>query len=112
VLDAWEANQTIALLFVRNGGIDDGLVRAATEGLGTVPDVATFIVPAAEISRYAAIAEGVGVERTPALVVVSPRDVEPNVPAASVHYGYQSPESVVQAVIDAGYEGRTLGYHP
>ena len=34
------------------------------------------------------------------------------VPTASVQYGYQSPQSVEQAVIDAGYKGPTLNYHP
>ena len=34
------------------------------------------------------------------------------IPTASVSYGFQSPESVVQAVIDAGYNGRTVHYHP
>jgi hypothetical protein len=33
-------------------------------------------------------------------------------PAASLQDGYHSPESVEQAVVDARYKGRTLGYHP
>ncbi|HMB54075.1 MAG TPA: hypothetical protein VKU40_12220, partial [Thermoanaerobaculia bacterium] len=71
-----------------------------------------FIVPAAKISRYAAITEGVGVDRVPALVVVSPKDLDKSVPVASVSFGYQSPQSVSQAVIDAGYDGPTVDYHP
>ena len=63
VLDAWEANKTLVLLFVRDGGIDDRLVRAATDQLEGFRDAAVFIVPAAKISRYATIAEGVGVDR-------------------------------------------------
>jgi hypothetical protein len=34
------------------------------------------------------------------------------VPTASVSYGFQSSQSVAQAVIDAGYKGKTLDYHP
>jgi hypothetical protein len=112
VLDAWRANQTLVLLFVRDGGIDDRLVKTATEGLAGFRDAAVFVVPAAQISRYAAIAEGVGVERVPALVVVTPKHLERRVPTASVSYGFQSPQSIAQAVIDAGYDGPTVNYHP
>lgn len=112
VTDAFEAGRTLVLLFVREGGIDDRMVAGAVEGLDSVPDVASFVVPAKQIARYAAIAQGVAVERVPALVVVSPKRLDKDVPTASVHYGYQSPESVRQSVIDAGYKGRTLPYHP
>ncbi|HKB52267.1 MAG TPA: hypothetical protein VKC63_12685 [Solirubrobacterales bacterium] len=112
VLDAWKANKTLALLFVRDGGIDDRLVKAATDGLAGFRDAAVFVVPAAKISRYAAITEGVGVERVPALVVVTPKHLKKTVPTASVSYGFQSPQSVAQAVIDAGYKGPTVDYHP
>ena len=112
VLDAWQGNKTVVLLFVRDGGIDDRLVTLATVGLAGFRDVAVFIVPAHRISRYAAITEGVGVERVPALVVVTPKRLEQTVPTASVSYGFQSPQSVAQAVIDAGYKGPTVDYHP
>ncbi len=109
---AWKANKTLVLLFVHDGGIEDRLVKAATKGLAGFRDAAVFVVPAAKISRYAAISEGVGVDRVPALVVVAPKHLKKTVPTASVSYGYQSPQSVAQAVIDAGYEGKTLDYHP
>jgi hypothetical protein len=112
VLDAWKANQTLVLLVVRNGGIDDRLVKTATDGLAGFRDAAIFVVPAAKIARYAAITEGVGVDRVPALVVVTPKHLKKTVPTASVLYGFQSPQSVAQAVIDAGYKGKTLDYHP
>ncbi|HEY5815831.1 MAG TPA: hypothetical protein VIS95_05765 [Solirubrobacterales bacterium] len=112
VLDAWEANKTLVLLFVRDGGIDDRLVKAATDQLKGFRDAAVFIVSAAKISRYATIAEGVGVDRVPALVVVSPKNLKKTVPTASVSYGFRSEQSIAQAVIDAGYKGKTLDYHP
>ena len=112
VLDAWKANKTLVLLFVRDGGIDDRLAKNATSGLGGFPEARVFVVPAAKISRYAAITEGVGVDRVPALVVVGPKRLKKTVPTASVSYGFQNSESVAQAVIDAGYEGKTLDYHP
>jgi len=112
VLSAWNANKTLVLLFVHDGGIDDQLVKGAVARLHSLPQVATFVVPAHRIARYAAIAEGVGVNRVPALVVVRPKRLDSAIPSASVLYGYQSPESVVQAVTDAEYKGRTLDYHP
>jgi len=111
VVSAYRAGDTLVLLFVRDGGIDDRRVTGAVDSVGALPDVATFVVPASKIARYAAIAQGADVNRVPALVVVSPKSVG-GVPRASVHYGFQSFESVKQAVIDAGYKGRTLPYHP
>ena len=112
VTSAFAAGDTIVLLFVRDGGIDDRRVTGAVDRLSSMARVATFVVPASRIARYAEIAQGVEVNRVPALVVVSPKRVDADIPKASVHYGYQSPKSVEQAVIDAGYRGRTLPYHP
>lgn len=112
VLAAWKTNQTLVLLFVRDGGIDDRLMKNATDSLAGFPDAAVFVIPAAKISRYAAITEGVGVDRVPALVVVTPKHLKKTVPTASVSYGFQNSQSVAQAVIDAGYKGKTLDYHP
>lgn len=112
VTSAFDAGDTIVLLFVRDGGIDDRKVTRAVDSVNSMSGVATFVVPAKRIARYAAIAQGADVNRVPALVVVSPKRVDAEIPKASVSYGYQSPESVEQAVIDAGYKGRTLPYHP
>ncbi len=112
VLRAYESGDTVALLFVHDGGIDDELVREASTRLAAFPGVSTFVVPAARISHYTAITEGVGVNRVPALVVMRPKRLHQAVPTASVSYGFQSGESVVQAVTDAGYEGPTVDYHP
>jgi hypothetical protein len=112
VIDAWESGATVVLLFVRDGGIDDRLVRSATQGLSGLSDVTSFVVPARSIARYSAVTSGIGVDRVPALVVLTPKEVAAGTPTASVNYGYQSPESVAQAVVDAGYEGPTLDYHP
>lgn len=112
VIEAWRSGATVVLLFVNDNGIDDRLVEDAAAGLSSLPNVIDFVVPAKDIARYSAVTGGVGVERVPALVVLTPKGVDQQVPTASVHYGYQSPESVTQAVIDAGYEGPTLDYHP
>jgi hypothetical protein len=112
VVDAYESGATVVLLFVRDAGIDDRLIRNATDSLSQLPEVVSFIVPAKEISKYTALTGGVGVEQVPALLVLTPKSVSAQAPTASVHYGYLSPESVVQAVVDAGYKGPTLDYHP
>jgi hypothetical protein len=112
VLEAWKDNQTVVILFVRDGGIDDRRVAQTTDGLSGLPGVTTFVVPASQLSRYTAVSEGVGLERVPALVVISPRHLDQQVPTASVQYGFQSPASVNQAIVDAGYKGPTVDYHP
>jgi hypothetical protein len=112
VISSFTANDTVVLLFVRSGGIDDRMVAAALSRLHSLARVATFVVPASQIARYAAIAQGVDVNRVPALVVLRPKRLDNGVATASVHYGFQSPASVEQAVIDAGYKGGTVPYHP
>jgi hypothetical protein len=112
VVDAWESGATVALLFVRDGGIDDRLVRNTTESLSGLAGVTAFVIPSSEIARYSAITAGVGVERVPALVVMTPKGAAANGPTASVLYGFQDRQAVVQAIVDAGYEGPTLAYHP
>ena len=112
VMDAWNANQTVALLFVHDGGIDDDLVKLAGSRLSGMPGVTTFTVPASQISHYASITQSVDVDRVPALVVVGPKKLDQAVPTASVSYGFRDGDSIEQAVIDAGYKGPTLEYHP
>lgn len=112
VVRAFDSGATVALLFVREGGIDDHVVRDTSAVLASLPGVDSFVVPADEIARYTSITSGIGVERVPALVVLTPKRADQGVPTGSVHYGYQTPASVRQAVIDAGYEGPTLDYHP
>jgi hypothetical protein len=112
VTAAFDANQIVALLFVRTGGIDDQIITPIVRGLDSLQGVASFVVPVSSIARYAAITQGVQVERVPALVVLRPKRLDQGVPSASVTYGFQSPESITQAIVDAGYKGPTLDYHP
>ncbi|MGB7686611.1 MAG: hypothetical protein WBL45_12615 [Solirubrobacterales bacterium] len=109
---AFEANRTVVLLIVKRGGIDDAVTAAGALPLAFKRDVALFVVPARRIARYTAITQGVDVNRVPALVVLRPRSLAGGTVNASVSYGFQSPQSIVQAVVDARYDGRTLPYHP
>lgn len=112
VISAYDAGDTVALLFIRDGGIDDRLVAHAVQRLERMSDVATFVVPAHQLARYVSIAQGVELSRVPALVVIRPKHLSHGYDAASVQYGFQSPETIVQAVVDARYRGGTLPYHP
>ena len=113
ITQAFAANRTVVLMVVKKGGVDDRItVPAVLSSLQGMDGVSVFVVPADQIARYAAITQGVRVERVPALIVVTPKHLDEGVPSASVSYGFQSPQSVVQAVVDARYRGRTLDYHP
>jgi hypothetical protein len=112
VVSAFNAGDTVVLLFVRDGGIDDRLVTRAVQRLDTISSVATFVVPTHQLHRYVSIAQGVDLNRVPALVVIRPKRLDHGTDTASVQYGFQSPESIVQAVVDARYHGGTLPYHP
>jgi hypothetical protein len=112
VVSAFNAGETVVLLFVRDGGIDDRLVSQALQGLGAMSRVATFVVPSHQLARYVSIAQGVDLNRVPALVVLRPKSLDGGPDLASVQYGFQSPETIVQAVLDARYHGGTLPYHP
>jgi hypothetical protein len=111
VLADYKGGKTIVLLIVHPGGIDDRMVKDAVESLRSDPDLAVYVTGAKGIARYSRITQGVGVSRVPALVVVSPRGVGSS-PTATVDYGFRSSESVVQAVRDAAYKGRDIGYDP
>ncbi|HET6997402.1 MAG TPA: hypothetical protein VFI03_02345 [Solirubrobacterales bacterium] len=112
VAHAYDAGKTVVLLVVHGGGIDDRLVAGSVRGLAAYPDVAPFVVPVKRIARYAAITLGADVQQVPALVVMRPRALSEGVPQASVDYGFQTPQSVVQAVVDARYKGPEETYHP
>ena len=112
VVEAFDSGDTVVLLFVRDGGIDDRLVTDAVGRLEAIPGVATFVVPSHQLPRYVAIAQGVDLNRVPALVVIRPKRHDQGVAPASVIYGFQSAQSIVQAVVDARYHGGTLPYHP
>ena len=112
VVSAFDAGDTVVLLFVRDGGIDDRLVTRALQRLEAISGVTTFVVPTHQLARYVSIAQGVDLNRVPALVVIRPKHLDKSFDTASVHYGFQSPESITQAVVDARYDGGTLPYHP
>lgn len=112
VVEAYEANKAVVVLIVRQAGIDDKRVKSYVQLLELDPDLAVFTTGARNVARYSQIANGVGVSRVPALIVMQPRS-RSDVPTASVSYGFRSPASVVQAVKDALYKGPDdIPYYP
>jgi hypothetical protein len=109
---AYEAGSTVVLLIVHDGRIDRSLTRAATSYVADVPETALFVVPVKKLARYAAVTIGVDVNRVPALVVMRPRKLSGGTPQATVAYGFQTPQTVIQAVRDAAYNGPETTYHP
>jgi hypothetical protein len=85
-----------------------------------------FLVPAANqnqfkslpISKYSRVAEGVSLERTPAIIVLHPLDKplgkgqSAPMPQASVSYGFRGKESITTAIKDALYDGKSKSYAP
>src|SRR5436190_610149 len=112
VVKAWKGGDAVVLLVVRGGGIDDKLVRGSARSLSGESGVALFVTQVGNVARYSRITQGVGLDHTPALVVVHPRRGA-DVPRAQVSYGFRSTQSVVQAVHDALYKGPDgLPYYP
>lgn len=109
---AYDAGKTVVLLVVHDGGIDDARTAAAAEQVKGMPGVAFFEVPVRQVARYASITLGLDLNRVPALVVVRPRQLSGGVVQASVDYGFQTPQTAIQAVRDASYKGPEETYHP
>jgi hypothetical protein len=133
VVSAYEDDRTVVLLILREhpqgcysratlvtkrcGGIDDGQVATIVrliDKLRVRPDTALFITHAASVADYSRITTGVDLDRVPALVVLSPKRLnDGGLPSATVSYGFRGPASIVQAIEDAEYKGRTdLPYYP
>ena len=113
LVDAYDRGDTVALYVTRYEGVDDRAVTHNVRRLQSVNDVALFETNAKDIADYSRIAAGVNVDRTPALVVLTPREVNgPGQPVATVSYGFRGFDSVAQAVRDAGYDGKDLPYSP
>ncbi len=109
---AYDSGRTVALLVVHDGGIDDRLTARAATVLAAMPEVALIQVPVQRLPSYAAVTVGLDLNRVPALVVMRPKALSAGTPQATVDYGFQTPQTLVQAVRDASYRGPEATYHP
>ena len=112
VVSAYDDGKAVVLLIEKRKGIDDQALLGSVEKLRGRSDLAVFLVPAKDVSRYARITEGVQLDRVPALVVIRPSKLSDGAPEATVSYGFRGPESVQQAVEDALFDGKSVGYDP
>lgn len=114
VVNAWDDGKAVVLLIVRKGGIDDGEVKRMVEHLRSRSDTAVFVVETRDIADYSRIAQGVDLDRVPALVVLRPKGLTKGpMPEATVSYGFRGQASVDQALEDALYKGPDdLPYSP
>jgi hypothetical protein len=112
LVNAYNSGKIVALLIVHRGSIDSALSARSSLLFAPFHKVLLFVVPAKQIARYAAITVGLEVNRVPALVVMKPKKLSDGTPQASVDYGIQTPQSVLQAVLDANYHGGEVTYHP
>jgi hypothetical protein len=114
VVKAYKQGDAVALLVVKKNGIDDAAVRVGYPIVTAIPRVATFETLATHVARYARIAEGVNLDRVPALVVIRPKSLTGSgPPQATVTYGFTGPVQLAQAVFDSLYKGaENLPYHP
>lgn len=112
VLVAYAKNKAVVLIVVDPKAISDRTVRAYTNRLKSRGDAEVFDVDVKDIADYSRITQGVNVSRTPALVVVRPRDRTDDVPTATVSYGFRSPKSIDTALDGALYEGGTRSSAP
>jgi hypothetical protein len=109
---AYDAGKTVVLLVVHDGGIDDQLTSISATALTALPEVELIRVPVKQLPRYASVTVGLDLNRVPAVVVMKPKRLSDGIPQATVDYGFQTPESLVQAVRDAAYDGPEATYHP
>jgi hypothetical protein len=109
---AYDSGKTVVLLVVHDGGIDDRLTAKAALALTTLPEVALIPVPVKRLPSYAAVTVGLDLNRVPALVVLKPKRLSEGIPQAIIDYGFQTSQTLVQAVRDAAYNGPEVTYHP
>jgi hypothetical protein len=109
----WKTGDTVVLLVVRQGGIDDRLVHNSVRLLTADPGVSVFVTRAGKVAEYARVTQGVALSQAPALVVLRPKRLSGPSPEAQVAYGFRDAQGVVQAVHDAVYNGKdNLPYSP
>ena len=112
-VSAYENGDVVVLLVSRKSGVEDKRLRSEVQALGSRPGTSVFITDTHDVADYSRVAEGVDLNRAPALVVLKPRSGGGDgLPVATVSYGFRETDSVAQAVRDAVYKGKILPYSP
>lgn len=100
----------VALFVYRQGPETDRTLAAHARRLRAEGGAKVLTIDPSELADWVRVTGPVGLDRTPALIVVAPGDAK--APAASIHYGFRGYDSVRQALADALYEGPRRGYDP
>jgi hypothetical protein len=112
LVSAHNRGDVVMLLLVRESGIDDQLVHAATAQAAAGTGVSLFTDSVKSVSRYTQITQAINLDRVPALVVLRPKRLTAGTATATVSYGFRDVQSVQQEITDALFNGRTVGYSP
>ena len=109
--EAYEKGDPVAIFVVRDEPVSDKVVARYADRLQSEGGTSVIVIEPEDLSDWVRVIGPVGIDRTPALVMVSPKDGNAQ-PLASVSYGFRNYESVSQAVADARYDGPLGGYDP
>ncbi|CAN5593606.1 hypothetical protein BH10ACT11_BH10ACT11_12920 [soil metagenome] len=114
IVKAYDSGGAVVLFVSKQKGVDDKKMRKVVGSIKGDSQVNLFTIPVHDIAKYSRIAQGVDLNRVPALVVIQPKKLtgKGQAPSATVSYGYRTPNSVKQAVKDQLYDGKVLGYSP
>ena len=118
LVEAHESGDVVVLLVMQEKGYEDEPLERDVESLESRGDTSVFVTDVKNVSDYSRIAEGVTLDRVPAIIVLHPlkgkaaKGDDVPMPNASVTYGYRGKESVTTAVEDALYTGKQLSYDP
>lgn len=112
LVSAYDRGDVVMLLLVRESGIDDRLVQAATSQVASVSGAALFTDSVENVSRYTQITQAINLDRVPALIVLRPKRLSGGTATATVSYGFRDAQSIRQEIVDALYDGGPVGYSP
>ncbi|MDX6588162.1 MAG: hypothetical protein QOI31_2635 [Solirubrobacterales bacterium] len=118
LVDAYNTGDVVVLLVMQADGYEDKPIHRDVQSLESRGDTSVFVTDVKHVSKYSRIAEGVTLDRVPAIIVLHPfkgklaKGEAVPMPPASVAYGYRGEESVTQAVNDALYKGDSKSYAP
>ena len=112
IVSAYNRGDTVLLLLVRERGIDDRLVEAATAQVAAASGVTFFSDSVKNVAKYTQITQAINLDRVPALIVLRPKRLSGGTATATVSYGFRDVQSIRQEIVDALYDGGSVGYSP
>lgn len=112
VVKALNADKLAVLFIYDPDGLSDEELKGYTKRLEDDRRLKLILVEESEVAAYSRVIGGADVDRSPALLIVSPPVADGGIPEASVSYGFRRPKSVRQAVDDALFDGPNVPPYP